>query len=314
MIEQFQMETLTDILKHCTLCPRHCVIDRTVGETGFCGLDDRMVIDCGLPHLGEEPPLSGRHGSGTIFFSSCNLRCPFCQNHQISHRVKGKIVAPLDLAGIMLDLQAEGCHNINVVTPTPQLPHIIAGLLLARDKGLVVPLVYNCSGYEDPDIVRLLAGHVDIYLPDFKYGSDDAAFLCSGVKDYVANASASLEEMARQVGEDLLLNEDDIAAKGLLIRHLVMPGLVENSIAALKTIRSRLSRHVSISIMSQYTPTPAVKKHSLLSRRVTREEYESVVNEALDMGFENLYIQEVSEQHLSPDFDREEPFAWDSDK
>ena len=306
------MDSFAEILKHCTLCPRKCGIDRTAGETGFCGLDDRLIMDCALPHLGEEPPLSGHHGSGTIFFSSCNLRCPFCQNYQISHDVKGKVVTADDLARIMLDLQAEGCHNINVVTPTPQVPHIITGLCLARAKGLSIPFLYNCGGYEEPDIIRRLAGHVDIYLPDFKYGDNEAAYLCSGIKDYVAAAVTSLEEMARQVGDRLEL-DDGIASRGLLIRHLVMPGLVENSIAVLRLIKTHLSRHASLSIMSQYTPPLAVRKHPLLSRRVTREEYDAVVDEALDMGFENLYIQEVSDRHLSPDFDRDEPFAWDGE-
>lgn len=307
------MDAFAELLKHCTLCPRHCGIDRTAGETGFCGLEDRLIMDCALPHLGEEPPLSGRHGSGTIFFSSCNLRCPFCQNYQISHDVKGKATTIDGLARIMLDLQAEGCHNINVVTPTPQAPLIIAGLRLARARGLSIPFVYNCSGYEEPDIIRRLAGHVDIYLPDFKYGNDEAAFLCSGIRDYVAAAVSSLEEMARQVGEGLDM-DDGIATRGLLIRHLVMPGLVENSIAALKLIKSHLSRHVCLSIMSQYTPTSAVRTHPLLSRRVTREEYDAIVDEALDMGFENVYIQEVSDWHLSPDFDKDKPFTWDSEK
>ncbi len=267
-------------------------------------------MDCALPHLGEEPPLSGHHGSGTIFFSSCNLRCIFCQNHQISHNVTGKVLSIEDLAGVMIDLQDEQCHNINVVTPTPQAPFIIEALHLAREKGLIIPFVYNCSGYEAPDIIRRLSGDVDIYLPDFKYGSDEAAYNGSGVKDYTAFAVASLEEMARQVGEELEMNED-IAARGLLIRHLVMPGMPENSMAALKLIRKHLSRNIALSIMSQYTPIPAMKNHPLLKRRVTVGEYEAVIEQALDLGFENIFIQEVDDRHLSPDFRQEMPFAWD---
>jgi len=303
-------ESLTDILKHCTLCPRQCGVDRMRGEKGFCELPGHLVIDCALPHLGEEPPLSGDHGSGTIFFSSCNLRCIFCQNYQISHQAAGEAISPEDLTRIMLDLQDEQCHNINVVTPTPQAPLIIESLHSAREKGLIIPFVYNCSGYEDTGIIKRLAGDVDIYLPDFKYGSDEAAYRCSGVKDYAAVAIAALEEMARQVGDELVM-EENIAQKGLIIRHLVMPGLMENSMAALKLIRSRLSRYVTISIMSQYTPIPAVKSHALLRRRVTRSEYDAVVEQALDLGFENLFIQEVDERHLSPDFGKEKPFSWD---
>ncbi|MDD4996572.1 MAG: radical SAM protein [Syntrophales bacterium] len=300
---------MLDILKHCVLCPRRCGADRTAGEVGFCRLSGRLVVDCALPHRGEEPPLSGRHGSGTIFFSSCNLRCVFCQNHQISHSAAGKTLTPAGLARIMLDLQDERCHNINAVTPTPQVPLIIEGLHLAREKGLAIPFVYNCGGYEDPQILRRLDGDVDIYLPDFKYGSDETAHLLSGVGDYVAFALGAVEEMARQVGEGLYL-DDGIAVRGLLIRHLVLPGYVENSLAALELIRSRLSAEVTLSIMSQYTPIPAVKRHPLLGRRVSSEEYETVVDHALALGFENLYLQEVNNRHLSPDFKREEPFCW----
>jgi putative pyruvate formate lyase activating enzyme len=267
-------------------------------------------VDCALAHLGEEPPLSGRHGSGTIFFSSCNLRCVFCQNHQISHSTAGKTMIPAGLARIMLELQDEGCHNINAVTPTPQMPLIIEGLHLARKQGLAVPFVYNCGGYEDPDIIRRLAGDVDIYLPDFKYGSDETARMLSGVGDYATFAVSALKEMARQVGDGLYLN-DGIATGGLLIRHLVMPGLVENSIAALDLIRSHLSANATLSIMSQYTPIPAVKHHSLLRRRVARREYQVVVDHALALGFENLYLQEVNGRHLSPDFGQEKPFGWE---
>jgi putative pyruvate formate lyase activating enzyme len=284
-------------------------VDRTAEETGFCGLPGHIVVDCALPHLGEEPPLSGRHGSGTIFFSSCNLRCIFCQNHQISHRAKGKSMTPAGLARMMLALQDEGCHNINVVTPTPQAPLIIEGLRLARIKGLAIPFVYNCGGYEDPEIIRCLDGDVDIYLPDFKYGSDEIARLLSDVGDYVAFAVAALKEMARQVGEGLYL-DDGIATGGLLIRHLVLPGFVENSIAALDLIHSHLSPEAALSIMSQYTPVPAVKHHPLLGRRVTRQEYQAVIDHALALGFENLYLQEVDERHLSPDFRQEKPFSW----
>jgi len=301
---------MLDLLKHCVLCPRRCGADRTAGETGFCGLPGHLVVDCALPHLGEEPPLSGRYGSGTIFFSSCNLRCVFCQNYQISHSTAGKTMTPAGLARMMLALQDDRCHNINVVTPTPQIPLILEGLRLARKQGLAIPFVYNCGGYEDPDIIRRLAGDVDIYLPDFKYGSDETAHLLSGVGDYCAFAVAALKEMARQVGDGLHL-DDGIATGGLLIRHLVLPGLVGNSIAALDLIRSHLSPEVALSIMSQYTPISAVRQHPLLGRRVARREYQVVVDHALTLGFENLYLQEVNDRHFSPDFGQEKPFSWD---
>ena len=306
------MESLSDILKHCTLCPRKCGIDRTECKTGFCGLTDRLAIDCALPHLGEEPPLSGRYGSGTIFFSSCNLRCNFCQNYQISHTVTGKAMTSDELAQVMIDLQEENCHNINLVTPTPQLPMIMEGFRLARAKGLHIPLVYNCSGYEDPDIIRRLEGDVDIYLPDFKYGLDDVAYQYSGVKDYVTYAASALEEMARQIGDGLEM-DDDLATRGLLIRHLVMPGMIDNSLSALSIIRSRLSRDVALSIMSQYTPIASVKNDPLLRRRVTVDEYEAVIDGALALGFENIFIQEVDDRHLTPDFEQERPFTWEEE-
>ncbi|MBA4396917.1 MAG: radical SAM protein [Syntrophus sp. (in: bacteria)] len=299
-----------DVLKHCVLCPRRCGADRTAGETGFCGLPGHLVVDCALAHLGEEPPLSGRHGSGTIFFSSCNLRCVFCQNHQISHGTAGRKMTPAGLARIMLDLQDDRCHNINAVTPTPQAPLIIEGLRQARAKGLEIPFVYNCGGYEDIDIIRHISGDVDIYLPDFKFGSDEAAHLLTGVGDYVATTLTAIEEMVRQVGEGLYL-DSGIAVRGLLVRRLVLPGLVENSIAALDMIRTRLSPEVALSIMSQYAPIPAMKQHMTLCRRVTVREYETVVNHALALGFENIYIQEVDDRHLLPDFDQERPFLWE---
>lgn len=300
------------LLKHCVLCPWKCGVDRTAGETGFCGLPDRLVIDCALPHLGEEPPLSGRHGSGTIFFSSCNLRCCFCQNHQISHSTAGKSISPSRLARIMLELEQEGCHNINAVTPTPQAPLILEALRLARRRGLAIPLVYNSSGFEDAGIVARLAGHVDIYLPDFKYGNNETARLLSGAGHYVEVAIEALKEMAGQVGEDLRL-QDDIATGGLLIRHLVLPGFVENSLSALDLIRKHLSANVTLSIMSQYTPIPAMRHHMQMGRRVTTEEYRAVVDHALQLGFEDLYIQEVDDRHLSPDFEQEMPFQWHED-
>jgi putative pyruvate formate lyase activating enzyme len=286
-------------------------VDRTAGKTGFCGLPDAAIVDCAVPHLGEEPPLSGRFGSGTIFFTSCNLRCIFCQNFQISHTLQGQVVSAAELAGTMVDLQDEGCHNINAVTPTPHVPFLLEALRLARSRGLTIPLVYNCSGYESLDVIRLLAGEVDLYLPDFKFGHDETARMCCGVEDYTHHALNTLEAMALQVGEDLEMDpEGEIATRGLLVRHLVLPGMVDNSLAALGLIRARLSEKVTLSLMSQYTPIPTVRCHPLLGRRVTRREYETVVEHALSLGFDNLFIQEVSDRHLTPDFGKDVPFDW----
>ena len=214
---------LKGMLSSCTLCPRQCRVDRTRGEQGFCRLGDQIVMDCALVHHGEEPPLSGSRGAGTIFFSSCNLKCIYCQNYQISHDIKGELLDSAALARIILSLRDKGCHNIEPVTPTPQTPQIMAALLIAREQGLELPFVYNCGGYEELEVIKMLAGMVDIYLPDFKYGHDEDGLLFSGVKDYVAQALTAIKEMARQVGDELE-TENDIAHRGLLIRHLILPG------------------------------------------------------------------------------------------
>lgn len=305
------MEILEKILKRCVLCPRMCRVDRSIGERGFCRLDAGMVIHSALPHHGEEPPLSGSRGAGTIFFSSCNLGCVYCQNDQISRSTAGRPVTVEALAGIMLDLEAQGCHNVEPVTPTPHLAGIMAALLAARERGLRVPLVFNCGGYEREKIVRLLAGMVDIYLPDFKYGLPETGARFSGVPDYPRHALSSLREMVRQVGDDLE-TENGIARRGVLVRHLVLPGNVDNSLAALHAIREHISPMVPLSLMAQYTPVPAVAGDPLLGRRVTRAEYERVVNEALDLGFDQIHVQEVDDRALNPDFDLENPFAWES--
>jgi putative pyruvate formate lyase activating enzyme len=302
--------SLQRMLKKCVLCPRRCRADRTSGETGFCGLSAEMRIHSALPHHGEEPPLSGTRGAGTIFFSSCNLRCVFCQNYQISHSAAGRPVTEEELATLMLDLQARGCHNIEPVTPTPHLPGIMAALLLARERGLRLPLVYNGGGYEQAGIVRLLGGLVDIYLPDFKYGLAEAGERFSGVTDYPRHALASLREMVRQVGDTLECREG-VAIRGVLVRHLVLPGQIENSLAVLRTIREEISACVPLSLMAQYTPIPAVAADPCLGRRLSRREYEQAVDAALALGFEELYTQEVDERDLVPDFGRERPFAWD---
>lgn len=304
-----RVEYLKRILKRCVLCPKLCRTDRVAGERGFCRLAAGMVMDSALPHHGEEPPLSGRRGAGTIFFSSCNLRCIYCQNYQISHSAAGEPVSAEKLAAIMLDLEKKGCHNVEPVTPTPHLPGIMEALLLARGRGLEVPFVFNCGGYEREKIVRLLDGMVEIYLPDFKYGLDETGRRFSGAADYPRRALASLREMVRQVG-DALECEDGIARRGVLVRHLVLPGCLDNSLAVLKMIRE-ISPAIPLSIMAQYTPIPAVRADPLLGRRVTKREYERVVNAAVDLGFEEIYTQEVDDRTLAPDFTRESPFDWD---
>ncbi len=298
---------LLELYRSCTLCPRACRVDRTKGKPGYCRLPSEIVMDCALAHHGEEPPLSGTGGAGTIFLSSCNLGCVYCQNDQISHSAEGRRPTVIELARIMIDLQKSGCHNIEPVTPTPQTPLIMEALCLARAQGLTVPLVYNCGGYENPDVIRMLDGMVDIYLPDFKYGLSQDAQMFSDAPDYPKFALASLREMVRQVGDDLDV-ENGIASRGIIIRHLVLPGLLKNSKEALKLLKKEISTNLPISLMSQYTPVPKVRSHPLLGRRVTASEYGEIVDFALSLGFENLFIQEVDERTLTPDFNRKNPF------
>ena len=264
-------------------------------------------MDCALAHPGEEPPLSGTCGAGTIFLSSCNLRCIYCQNYQISHSTKGRELTVLQLAKVMLDLQKSGCHNVEPVTPTPQTPLIMEALCLARAQGLTIPFVYNCGGYENPDIIHLLDGMVDIYLPDFKYGREEDALLFSDAPGYPQLALQAIKQMVSQVGDDLTV-EDDVATHGIIIRHLVLPGRLENSREALKLLKDEISTNIPISLMSQYTPIAAAQSHPQLGRRITPAEYSQIVDYALDLGFDNLFVQEVNDDDLTPDFNRDSPF------
>ncbi|HSD93791.1 MAG TPA: hypothetical protein VLA94_00035, partial [Syntrophales bacterium] len=301
---------LRELMRSCTLCPRECRVNRLEGETGFCGLGPDAVLARALPHFGEEPPVSGTAGAGTLFLTSCNLMCPFCQNYRISRDRLGKAVDRETLAGAILELALKGCHNIELVTPTPQLPAVLESLLAACEWGLKLPLVYNCGGYEKTGVIGLLDGIVDIWLPDFKYGNQTDARECRAPEDYPQRALESIAEMIRQTGERLQ-TAGGIARQGVIIRHLVLPGRVQNSLDVVRLIAAHLSKKVPLSLMSQYTPTPSVSGEPLWGRRVTREEYEAVVDLALDLEFENLFIQEVDEREHTPDFEKAEPFKWD---
>ena len=298
---------LKELFQDCVLCPRACHVNRAQGDLGFCGLPAKIIMDCALAHHGEEPPLSGENGAGTIFLSSCNLRCIYCQNYQISHSSIGRELDPAQMSEIMLDLQKQGCHNIEPVTPTPQVPLIMEALLLAREHGLKIPFVYNCGGYEDPQIINMLDQMVDVYLPDFKYGLEEDGNIFSQAPGYSSFAINSLKEMVRQVGDDLVL-ENGVASHGIIIRHLILPGRLNNSKEALKLIKKEISTTVPISLMSQYTPISKVRQHPVLGRRITRDEYDQILDYALHLGFENLFVQEVSDRELTPDFSRNNPF------
>jgi putative pyruvate formate lyase activating enzyme len=276
-----------EILKGCRLCPRNCKVDRTAGEKGFCKTGDKPFIASYGAHFGEEGPLVGRFGSGTIFMGHCNLRCIFCQNYSISHLGEGIEVSFEKLADIMLSLQTEGCHNINLVTPTHQMPMILRSLLIASERGLKIPIVYNCGGYESLDAIKILEGIVDIYMPDFKYMDPAMALKYSGAEGYPDAAKAALKEMHRQVG-DLLIEKKGIALRGLLVRHLVLPERAGGTAELVKFVAGEISKNTYINIMDQYHPSYKAVDNLPLDRRITPEEYREAIEEAEEAGLSRI--------------------------
>ncbi len=270
-------------LRLCDLCAHECGVDRLASERGVCRADDTVQISSYGPHFGEEDPLVGSHGSGTIFFTGCNLRCVFCQNWDISQMRVGHTVSTHELAGIMLELQDRRCHNINLVTPTHYMPHILAALLIACGGGLQTPLVYNCGGYESLAALKLLDGVIDIYMPDVKYADPDVGLRFSRAKDYPRVVKAALKEMHRQVG-DLKVDEDGIAWRGLLVRHLVLPEGLAGTQEIVRFIAEEISRDTYINIMAQYRPEYRAAEHPPLDRPTTRREYEEAVRLAKQAG------------------------------
>ena len=282
-------ELLFGLLKSCTLCPRECRVNRLEGETGYCGAGKELLISSVSPHFGEEPPLVGRHGSGTIFFAHCNLLCVFCQNYDISHFGTGQKITSSDLAEYMVFLQSRGCHNINFVTPTHYIPQIIAALPEAVERGLMIPLVYNCGGYESIEVLRLLDGIIDIYMPDTKFCDRKVSSQYAGVENYFDILKEGLREMYRQVG-DLCINENGIAERGLLVRHLVMPDRLAGTEKVMEFIAKEISQDTYVNIMDQYRPCYKAAEYDELSRRIAPEEYLEAVEIArrtgLHRGFE----------------------------
>ena len=270
-------------LSACTLCPWNCIVNRPQGGKGHCRAPAEAVVSGFNAHFGEEPPLVGHGGSGTIFFSHCNLDCVFCQNWEISHHGEGREILPDELARIMLVLQQRGCHNINLVTPSPHIAPILDALLPAREQGLKIPLVYNCGGYESVATLRLLEGIVDIYMPDFKYGENAAAELCSGPPDYPSRARRALQEMQHQVG-DLQVNETGIAKRGLLVRHLVLPGGLAGTEEVVRFLANEISPRCAVNIMGQYYPAYRAGQYPPLDRRVTSQEVREARNIAAAAG------------------------------
>jgi len=267
-----RLQILKEILKECRLCPRQCRVNRLNGEVGVCQAGSEPMVSSAFPHFGEESPLVGHHGSGTIFLTHCNLRCIFCQNYDISHLGGGERITSSDMARIMVRLQEKGCHNINFVTPTHYAPQVVASLPEAIEKGLRLPIVYNCSGYESIEVIRLLEGVVDIYMPDVKYMDEKYSKRFSNAPDYPEVIKKVLKEMHRQVG-DLTNNSKGIAEKGLLIRHLVMPEGIASSEAVFKFIAKEISVHSYVNIMDQYRPEYRAHEYPEINRRITHKEY-----------------------------------------
>ena len=272
----------------CELCPRKCRVNRNKGETGVCGAGNRVKVSSAHPHLGEERPLVGRYGSGTIFLSHCNLLCLYCQNWDISHGAEGDEISDEQLAGLMLRMQKIGCHNINFVTPTHYLPNIVAAIQLAAERGLGVPIVYNTGGYDNPEMLKLLDGIVDIYLPDFKYADEGiGAKFSNGAKKYPQVAKEGLLEMHRQVGV-LRTDGNDVAVRGLMIRHLVLPNNLAGTEGLVKFVAEELDPKTYINIMPQYRPCYQANNHPKLARSLTMHEFRAALDLAQKYGLTNL--------------------------
>jgi len=283
---------LKDAMRSCAICPRKCKVDRSKGKKGYCRAPLDPVIYSYSSHRGEEPPLSGTRGSGTIFFSHCNMKCTYCQNYYFSQLDNGEEVPIKRLSKMMLSLQKMGCHNINLVSPTHFVPQILSAMEKALEEGLKIPVVYNTSGYELPDTVRLLDGIIDVYLPDMRYSDNEMAKKYSDAPGYVEYNRDSVKEMQRQAG-DLILDETGIAMTGLIIRLLALPDDISGTKATLKFIKEAVSQNAYLSIMSQYYPTYKAYSYKELSRGVTAAEYKNIVDEAKKLGLNNGWIQET---------------------
>ena len=286
----------------CKLCPRECCVDRH-NTIGFCRANDKLKIARAALHFFEEPPISGTNGSGAIFFSNCNLRCVFCQNYQISNENIGKEVSVSKFSDICINLQNQGALNINLVTPTHYVPLIREGLLLAKKKGLTIPIVYNTSSYESVSTIKMLNGIVDVYLPDLKYYSNELAIKYSKAPHYFEIATKAICEMVDQVGIPEF-DERGIIKKGVIVRHLILPNHIQNSKHILKWFKENLENKAYISVMAQYFPTFKAKEDSLLNRKISKKEYEEIENYLYMLDIENGYMQELGEheEEYVPDF------------
>jgi putative pyruvate formate lyase activating enzyme len=312
-----RVEALEALLERCTVCPRDCFNNRLNDEIAACYSGRLPIVSSYTPHFGEEPPLVGTGGAGNIFFGNCNLRCVYCQNYQISQTHKEQIkneVTHERLAEMMLELQARGCHNINFVSPTHFAPQMARAILIAAERGLRLPIVYNTNTYDSVEVLRLLDGIVDVYLPDLKYADNEAGYLYSKVKGYKDCARLALAEMYRQTGDDLVYGEDGLLKRGLVVRLLVLPNDIAEVSESLEWIRSQLSAKVTISLMAQYYPTNVAgtnARYELLSRRIRESEWMKAIAALEEVGMAEGWMQEFDGAafYYRPDFsDDETPF------
>ena len=301
-----ETEKMQSWMKKCSLCPRNCGVNRLDGQKGFCGVDAEILVARAALHMWEEPCISGKEGSGAVFFSGCSLGCGFCQNNKISRGQTGKKITVEYLAELFFQLQGQGANNINLVTAGHFLPQVALALENARVHGLKIPVVYNSSGYEKADTLKILEGLVDIYLPDFKYMDSELAGKYSHAPDYPQIAKDALKEMVQQVGTPEF-DERGMMKKGVIVRHLLLPGHVKNSREVLKYLYETYGDRIYISIMNQYTPMPAMKDDPKLSRKVTDREYERLLDYALSLGLNNGFIQEgeTAKESFIPEFNEE---------
>lgn len=290
-------------LNKCNLCPHMCLVDRKNKKRGFCKSGENVKIALSSKFFYEEPCISGTKGSGAVFFSNCNLRCVYCQNYKISKEGKGKEISIKELADIFLDLQEEGVHNINLVTPTIYALQIKEALILAKKNGLNIPIIYNSSGYENVDTIKELDGFIDVYLPDFKYCSNELGLKYSGVNKYFDFASRAILEMYRQVGNPIFDN-NSIIKKGVIIRNLILPNNTKNTKNVLKWIVENIGKEAYVSIMAQYFPTNEAQNINELNRKITKKEYHFVEKYMYNLGLSNGYIQKIgdNEEKYVPDF------------
>jgi len=282
-----KIEQAYSLMNPCRVCPRECQVNRAEDELGMCHVGKNAIVSSYGAHFGEESPLVGKGGSGTIFMAGCNLKCAFCQNYDISHSVEGFEVSTKELAQFMIALQSRGCHNINIVTPTHVVPQILKALKIAIGQGLNVPLVYNCGGYESIETLKNINGIFDIYMPDIKYADEEVSQRLSKAKNYPSIVKACLKEMHKQVG-NLIVNKDGIALRGLIVRHLVLPNGLAGTNEIVSFISEEISKDTYLNIMAQYRPCYKANEYSQINRRITIDEYQAAVNAAKEEGLTRL--------------------------